>query len=105
MLKNQEEAFELLKSLGASDRLFLHAEIVSEVAVRIAELCKAKNAEIDINLVAIGAIIHDAGKIIHFNELSEPGTKHEVDGNQLMLDNGASAQQALSGGIGSCSGR
>ena len=94
MLKNRDEAFELLRALGASDRLLLHAEIVSEVAVLLAQLCKNADASIDPALVEIGAIIHDSGKIIHVNELSEPGNKHEAAGNKLMLENGASREQA-----------
>ena len=94
MLKNRDKAFELLRALGASDRLLLHAEIVSEVAALLAQLCKNADASIDPVLVEIGAIIHDSGKIIHINELSEPGNKHEAAGNKLMLENGASREQA-----------
>jgi len=94
MLKDRDEAFELLRNLGASDRLLLHAELVSEVAVQLAQLCKSTNASIDITLVEVGAIIHDSGKIIHSNELSEKGNKHEVAGRKLMFENGASEEQA-----------
>ena len=94
MLNNRDEAFELLRTLGASDRLLLHAEIVSDVALQLVQVCKKVNATIDVTLVEIGAIIHDSGKIIHINELSEPGNKHEAAGNKLMLENGASELQA-----------
>ena len=94
MLKSRDEALELVKTLGASDRLLWHAETVSEVALLLANLCKSLGAPIDSTLVEIGAIIHDSGKILHVNELSEKGNKHEAAGNELMLKNGASKEQA-----------
>ena len=86
MLRNRDEAFELLRALDAPGRLLLHAEIVSEVALLLAQLCRKFNAPIDNTLVEVGAIIHDPGKVLRVNELSEPGNKHESTGRELMQE-------------------
>ena len=78
MLKSKEHAYELMDSLGASNRLLLHVTLVAEVAETLIEELTSLNVTFDITLVQIGAIIHDAGKIIHTKELNEKGNKHEA---------------------------
>ena len=94
MLKSKEHAYELMDSLGASNRLLLHVTLVAEVAETLIEALTLLNVTFDKTLVQVGAIIHDAGKIIHTKELNEKGNKHEAAGEILMLENGASPKQA-----------
>ncbi len=44
--------------------------------------------EYDADAVRLGAAIHDIGKVIHPEELSEPGHAHEKAGQQLLLQKG-----------------
>jgi len=94
MLKSKEQAYEAMVSLGASERLLLHVSIVAEVAESLIKALSAMNVTVDKSLVQIGAVIHDAGKIIHTEELDEKGNMHEAAGEILMLENGASPEQA-----------
>jgi hypothetical protein len=43
---------------------------------------------IDVRVVQCGAILHDAGKIQHPQELFEPGSLHEQAGEAMLLDRG-----------------
>src|SRR5688500_3013462 len=79
-LKTREAALMLLASLGAPRRLMIHAEIVSEVAAVLSRTLHALGVHHDADLVAVGAVIHDAGKIKHPEELAQPGREHETAG-------------------------
>jgi hypothetical protein len=85
MLKDREDAYELLKALGATKRLIAHAELVGDAADRILMEYQAVGIACDASLVELGAVLHDAGKIQHPLELAEAGSKHEQAGQSLLL--------------------
>jgi hypothetical protein len=89
-----EAAIHLLRSLGAPPRLVLHGEIVAGVAGLLSDVIADLGITHDAGQVEIGAALHDAGKIIHLNELEGPGSQHEADGEKLLLDHGVSPQIA-----------
>jgi len=45
-------------------------------------------AHFDAHEVLIGAALHDAGKILHPDEMSGPGSRHESDGRALLAEQG-----------------
>ncbi len=57
-----EEALKILKTSGCSPQVIRHCKAVSNLAVRIAEKCKRNGVEVDLNLVRIGALLHDIGR-------------------------------------------
>lgn len=88
MLRTTQQAYQLLNRLGASDRLLAHALLVTEVAEMIVAYVQERGFELDSDLIYLGAAVHDAGKIIHPNELNEPGNNHEPAGQKLLLEHG-----------------
>lgn len=45
-------------------------------------------------LVLLGAALHDAGKILHQNEITGAGSRHEHDGETMLLSLGVSLEIA-----------
>ena len=88
------EALEILRLLGAPPRLMRHGELVSQVAAQISEAFSRLRMDHNAILVATGAALHDAGKIVHPNELEASGSNHEAAGEQLLLSRGLSAKLA-----------
>lgn len=81
---NHQDAFEILRVLDAPAHLVRHAQLVLEAAEAL--LTKLSLGElIDEERVRIGAVIHDAGKALHQEELHGPGAKHEAAGRQALL--------------------
>jgi hypothetical protein len=79
-------ALELLEDLGATPRLVRHHELVLEAATQLCDsLRRQLGVRFDRDQVLVGAAIHDAGKILHPNEMLEPGTRHEQDGERLLI--------------------
>lgn len=94
MIANVQEAYLLLESLGAPNRLITHLKLVGEAAEEI--LAKLRSFQIDIqdDIVLLGVAVHDAGKIIHTNELNERGNLHEPAGEALLLEAGVQPEIA-----------
>jgi len=88
MLKDRNEAFALLKDLGAPERLMHHARMVVQAAEQLLLEFQGLAVPIDIQSVALGTILHDAGKTLHPTELSGPGSLHEKAGEALLLSRG-----------------
>lgn len=88
MLKNRQDAFTLLQSFNAPLRLITHHQLVLEAVDKLLEVLSQINVKCDIRLIELGAALHDAGKIIHPEELDRPGHFHEQAGYQLLLANG-----------------
>jgi len=90
-----DDAFALLERLGASPRLLRHHALVVEAAEL---LCVRLPAELglsfDADLVRVGAALHDAGKILHPDELRGLGHAHEVAGRDLLLAHGVPPEVA-----------
>lgn len=86
IVQTADDAFELLDELNAPIRLIRHAELVLEVSEILIEKLTDINLSIAINLIRIGAILHDVGKISHPEELDKAGSKHLLAGKQLLLE-------------------
>jgi uncharacterized protein len=61
-LPSPEEATEILRETGCSPRVIRHCKAVAELAVRIAERCAKNGIVVDVQLVHIGALLHDIGR-------------------------------------------
>jgi hypothetical protein len=94
MLKDCSDAYELLKVLGAPDRLIRHAQLVSEAADLLLTEFQALGVPCDTSMIQLGAVLHDAGKISHPQELSGPGSMHEQAGELLLLAHGVQPEVA-----------
>ena len=89
------QAFELLVRLGATPRLVRHHELVVEAAVSLTrQLVAELGVAFDRELVLVGAALHDAGKIIHSQELDQPGHSHETAGRALLVASGVEPEVA-----------
>jgi hypothetical protein len=94
MLSEQSDAYALLKKLGAPNRLIRHAELVSQTAALLLAELQIPGVPLNARTVQFGAILHDAGKIGHPEELYEPGTLHEKGGQALLLECGVEPEIA-----------
>jgi hypothetical protein len=88
MLANRNDAYQLLEALGAPDRLIRHARLVGQAADLLLLEFRSLGVPCDVRVVELGAVLHDAGKIRHPQELSEPGSLHEQAGEALLLASG-----------------
>ncbi|MFZ6741897.1 HD domain-containing protein [Undibacterium sp. JH2W] len=88
MLNTTTEAYQLLSQLGASERLLTHVKLVGEAAEILISKFENMDLQFDANLIRLGVAIHDAGKILHPNELDGPGSLHEPVGEKMLLDHG-----------------
>ena len=94
MLKDRGEALHLLSELGASTRLVHHVQLVGEAADLVLMRLQALGVACDVRLIEVGAALHDAGKVQHPQELSEPGTLHEQAGQAFLLSHGVEPEIA-----------
>ena len=83
-------AVELLRSLNAPPRLLRHVDLVAEAAELLLERFSELKVPLDAEFVRVGVILHDAGKILQPAELDNPGSRHEPDGESLLLQHGVS---------------
>lgn len=82
------EALDLLRDLGAPARLLRHAELVGEAAEGLLTALGAQGVAVHRGLVQVGAVLHDAGKILHPEELHASGDRHEAAGERLLRERG-----------------
>lgn len=61
-LPTRKEALNFLVKAGCSPEVVRHTKAVATLAVKIAEACRKKGLEVDIQLVEIGALLHDIGR-------------------------------------------
>ena len=61
-LPSSEAALKILSECGCSKRVINHCKAVSVLAVRFARACESKGLAVDINLVEVGALLHDIGR-------------------------------------------
>jgi len=87
-------ARELIVRLGAPPRLVQHAVLVGEAAELVLEALSARRIPVDADFVRLGVVFHDAGKILHADELERPGHEHEPAGERLLLDAGVEPRVA-----------
>ncbi len=88
MLNTRNDALKLLDVLGAPEHLKTHAHLVGEAADLIIKKCDDMGFPIDGGFVRIGVVIHDVGKIVHTNEMTGSGSKHEPGGQKMLLQQG-----------------
>ncbi|HEY7370757.1 MAG TPA: HD domain-containing protein [Polyangia bacterium] len=88
-MRTPADASQLLVALGASPWLVRHHELVVEAARALASRVRSElHVPFDQELVLLGAALHDAGKVIHADEMSGPGHQHERAGEQLLVSQG-----------------
>ncbi len=61
-IPSREEALNILKESGCSPKVIRHCKAVSSLAVQIAQRCKRNGIDVDLDLVRIGALLHDIGR-------------------------------------------
>ena len=94
MLNNREQAYQLLRELGACSRLITHLKLVGEAGDIICQTYQQMGIEFNEGLVKIGISIHDAGKILYPEELSNFASNHEPAGEKLLLEHGVQPEIA-----------
>jgi hypothetical protein len=85
-----DEVAHLLDNVDAPPRLIAHLTLVHDVAsMLIAQIDMAwPSLDYDRHAVALGAAVHDIGKVMYPDELSRPGHAHEAAGEALLVERG-----------------
>jgi uncharacterized protein len=81
-LTTQAEALNLLEETGCAPNVIEHCKEVSSLAVEIAKKAKAAGYEINLELVEVGALLHDFGRC------RTHGIFHAVEGFKLAKSRG-----------------
>ncbi len=91
-----DSAAAIVRALDAPPRLAAHLRAVHDVASQLLDWLNSAygTVQFDADAVLFGAAIHDIGKVLHLAELSGPGSAHEADGYQLLLDHGVPDSRA-----------
>ena len=61
-LPSRGQALRILRQSGCPKNVVKHCEVVAELAMEIGEACQKKGLNVDLELVEIGALIHDIGR-------------------------------------------
>jgi uncharacterized protein len=61
-LPSQQTALKLLSESGCSKKVIAHCKAVSSLAVKFANYCKQRGLKVDVELVEVGALLHDIGR-------------------------------------------
>ncbi len=61
-LPSRDQAIQFLKQSGCPRNVIRHCKVVAELAREIAEECQKKGLNVNVQLVEIGAILHDLGR-------------------------------------------
>lgn len=82
------EALRIYERLSMSPRLLAHLVLVHDTACKLVERVKFAfpGVELDDDLVRFGAAIHDVGKTIHRDELTESGKKQHLKAGVETLE-------------------
>ncbi len=91
---NKESAMQFLRDQGAPERLLHHAAVVAGVAEDLVRSLKDVGVPLAAETVLVGAVLHDAGKILHPEELHGSGHQHEEAGQRLLRDAGVAPELA-----------
>jgi uncharacterized protein len=59
---SENEAINLLTKAGCSSKVVRHCKAVADLATRIAQKIAGNSIVVDVNLVRIGALLHDLGR-------------------------------------------
>lgn len=95
-IETTEDAIALLLSLSAPQKLVQHHRLVVEAAQELVKGLQQlfPRFAFDSKLVLIGAALHDAGKVLHHNEIRGAGNRHEREGEKILLSLGVSPEIA-----------
>lgn len=90
------QAVDLLVRLQAPPRLGAHLRAVHDVAWQLTGWLAGAYPGLGFDRAAVlfGAATHDIGKVLHPEELSGPGSRHEDAGRRLLLDAGVDPRLA-----------
>jgi hypothetical protein len=91
---SREAARKLLEGLGAPPRLLRHVELVGEAGEQLLDEANQLGVPLDAELVRVGIVLHDVGKIAVQSELDAPGAEHEPTGERVLLERGVSPELA-----------
>jgi len=61
-LPTREQALNILRESGCPQNVIKHCEAVADLAVEIAKKCLEKGVKVNLELVEIGALLHDIGR-------------------------------------------
>lgn len=61
-LPSREQAIEILRKNQCSTRVINHCQAVAALAVELSKQLETKNCKVDLELVEIGALLHDLGR-------------------------------------------
>jgi uncharacterized protein len=61
-LPSREQALQLLRETQCSLKVIKHCKAVAKLALETAEACREKGLNVDLELVEIGALLHDIGR-------------------------------------------
>jgi len=76
-LPSSKTALNILYESGCSKKVIAHCIAVSALSVNFAKECEKKGLNVEINLVEIGALLHDIGRSKSHN------VKHAIIGGQI----------------------
>ena len=88
MFDSKEDAYDFLRSISAPQHLITHVTLVGEAAELLIAKFNELDLELDYGFIRTGVAIHDVGKVIHQNEMSEGGGLHEPEGEKMLIANG-----------------
>lgn len=81
-MTSREEAIKLLEEAGCAPNVIKHCKEVASLALEIAERIKAAGYTVDLELVEVGALLHDLGRG------RTHGISHAVEGFMLAKEMG-----------------
>jgi len=61
-LPTSQMALTFLSDVGCSERVIAHSKAVAALAVQLAKSCESKGLTVDVNVVEVGALLHDIGR-------------------------------------------
>lgn len=81
-----EQVKAILQENSAPPRLVAHLTLVHDVAFKLVALLQDcfPQLVLDRDSVLFGAATHNIGKVLHPEELTSPGNKHELAGTALL---------------------
>lgn len=87
-LLSREEAIKILNEVGLGQNIVSHSIAVADKALEIAQQLIENGITLDLNLVEIGALLHDIGRSkIH-------GWHHAAEGGEIIREKGLSEKVA-----------